>query len=115
METMDLIKDITKSAADKKAARVVVQDLKSKSSICDYQIICSATNEKQCQAICQNIEESLKKKYKLRAVAIEGRQTGHWILMDYSDVIVHIFIDEIRDYYALEEIWPDARLLPMDQ
>ena len=114
MNTLDLVKAIAQAAHDKKASRLIVQDLRQRSDICDYQIVCSATNERQTQAICSSIEEGVRKKLNLRPSAIEGKQTGHWILVDYSSVIIHIFLDEIRGYYALEELWPDAKSISIE-
>ena len=111
---MSLVNVIAKAAADKKASRLVVQDLRNKSDICDYQVVCSASSDRQTQAICNSIQEMAKSQLGERAIAVEGKQTGHWILMDYSSVVVHVFLEEIRDYYALEELWPDAKVVNVD-
>lgn len=108
MELEKLVKLVADAAADKKATRIVSQDLRGHSSICDFQIICSGSNERQTQAICGHIEDLLRDAKVSKPIAIEGKQTGHWILMDYGDVMVHIFLDTIRDYYALERLWPAA-------
>ncbi|NRA65166.1 MAG: ribosome silencing factor [Pseudobacteriovorax sp.] len=108
MENMDLVKAIGYAALDKKANRLIVQDLRNRSDLCDYQVICSAANERQTLAICDSIEVYLKRNANLRPVAIEGKQSSHWILMDYGPVMVHIFLEELRDYYALENLWPDV-------
>jgi ribosome-associated protein len=101
---------------DKKAGRLVLQDLRGLSDMCQYQLICSGTNERQTQAICQGIEDQLRK-VGLRPLAIEGKQTGQWILVDYGSVLIHVFFNYIRDYYSLEELWPGARFvdLPANQ
>ncbi len=108
MESMDVIKLIAGAAADKKATRIAVQKIEGKSTLCDYQVICSGGNERQTQAIAGHIEEVLRTKNAGKPLAIEGKQTGHWILMDYGHTMVHIFLDSIRDYYALERLWPNA-------
>jgi ribosome-associated protein len=108
METMEIIKLIASAAADKKATRIVVQKIEGKSSLCDYQVICSGSNERQTQAIAGHIDEVLRLKKAGKPLAVEGKQTGHWILMDYGHTMVHIFLDSIRDYYAIERLWPDA-------
>lgn len=108
MESMDVIKLIASAASDKKATRIAMQKIEGKSSLSDYQVICSGSNERQTQAIASHIEDVLRERKAGKPVAIEGKQTGHWILMDYGAVIVHIFLDSIRDYYALERLWPDA-------
>ena len=68
----------------------------------------------ETQAICASVEEAVKGEFSRRPLAIEGKQTGHWILIDYGSVIVHIFLDEIRDYYAIENLWPDASNVNVD-
>lgn len=114
MEAKDLIKLIAEAASDRKATRLAVQKVEGKSSLCDYQLICSGSNERQTQAIATHIEDLLREKKAGKALAIEGKQTGHWILMDYGSVMVHIFLDTIRDYYALERLWPDAQITYLD-
>lgn len=108
MDTETLVQKIAQAAADKKSTHIVSQDLRGHSSICDYQIICSGSNERQTQAICSHIEDVLRESKAQKPMAIEGKQTGHWILMDYGDVMVHIFLETIRDYYAIERLWPAA-------
>ncbi|SMF66959.1 ribosome silencing factor [Pseudobacteriovorax antillogorgiicola] len=114
MNNLDIAKAIGKAAQDKKASRLVIQDLRNRSDICDYQVVCSASSDRQTQAICSSIEEYLKKNLQVRPIAIEGKQTGHWILIDYGSVIVHVFLEEIRDYYALEDLWSDADLVHLE-
>jgi ribosome-associated protein len=108
MKSQDLVKLIAEVAADKKATRIIAQNLEGKSGLCDYQIVVSGSNERQTQAIATHIEDTLRERKIARPFAVEGKQTGHWILMDYDGVLVHIFLDSIRDYYAMERLWPDA-------
>jgi ribosome-associated protein len=108
MEAESIIKVIAEAAADKKATRILAQNLQGKSSLCDYQFICSGSNERQTQAISSHIEEVMRQKQLGKPLAIEGKQTGHWILMDYGAVMIHIFLDSIRDYYAIERLWPNV-------
>ncbi len=114
MDSENLIKMITAAAAEKKATRILAQDLSGKSSICDYQVVCSGSNERQTQAICSYIEDVLRDNKAGKPLAIEGKQTGHWILMDYGNVMVHVFLDTIRDFYAVERLWPDAGITKFD-
>ncbi len=76
-------------------------------SIADYVIICGANSERQAQAIASYIKDELLE-IKERLLCLEGQQSGHWILMDYGDVIVHIFLDSTREFYDLEGLWADA-------
>jgi ribosome-associated protein len=92
----------------KKARQVVMLDVKALTTVADTFIICSARSNRQVAAIAEFISRYLKKKGK-KALNIEGRQEGHWVLMDYGDVIIHIFLEPLRSFYDLEGLWVDAR------
>lgn len=94
-------------AADKKAMDVVVLDMRDASSITDYFLICSGGSERQVQAIADAIDEQLGQSG-LASLGVEGYREGRWILMDYGDVIVHIFAQETREFYDLERLWANA-------
>ena len=96
-----------KSAYDRKALDVVVLDLKGLSSLTDYFVICSGNSDTHVQGIAEIIEESLDEK-KVRIWHREGEKRSTWILLDYIDVIVHIFTKEAREFYSLERLWGDA-------
>lgn len=93
---------------DKKAGDVKVIDITEVSSIADYFIIADGSNINQVQAMADNVEEQLSKEG-CRPKQIEGFQNANWILLDYSDIIVHIFDHESRSYYDLERIWRDGK------
>lgn len=100
-------------AYDKKAFDICVRDISKVSSIADYMVIISGSSDKQNQAIADNIRSGLKKFGKV--TDIEGATDGKWIVMDYSDVLVHIFHDQIRRYYDLDGLWgmaPEVELAP---
>ncbi len=99
------------AAAEKKADDITVLDLKGFSTITDHFIICSGDSERQVKAIAERVEEKLSEQgYRLRH--IEGKEQGQWVLMDYVDVVIHVFIKEKREYYNLEHLWREApRLL----
>lgn len=111
MDSLLIVKEAVKVAADKKAKRMVVMDLRGISDICDIQVVCSGESDRQTKTIASAIEDRLKAKYDLIPIAIEGRSSGQWVVIDYGSVIVHVFFEPIRDYYAIEEIWPKARFL----
>jgi ribosome-associated protein len=90
-------------AFDKKAFDIRVRDISRVSSIADYMVIISGASDKQNQAIADNIRTGLKKFGKVQH--IEGATDGKWIVMDYSDVLVHIFHDQLRRYYDLDGLW----------
>jgi ribosome-associated protein len=97
-----------KLALDKKATDVKILDLRKLSTICDFFVICSASVEIHAKAIADSIIENLEKKG-IRAWHHEGYQGSRWILLDYVDVVVHIFLNEVRGFYELEKLWGDAK------
>lgn len=92
---------------DKKAEQVVILNISKLSSIADYLVICSAASDRQVQAIVYSIEDGLNKK-RVRPLSVEGIREGHWALIDYGDVIAHIFLEPVREFYNLEGLWPEA-------
>jgi len=96
-----------KAAIEKKARDPVLLELKGISSITDYFLLCTGKSDRQVQAIAQAIEEELKKNG-IRPLGQEGTAQGKWILMDYGDVVVHIFLEPIRKFYDLEGLWIEA-------
>jgi len=98
---------ISQIVADKKAMDVVVLDMADASSITDYFVICSGGSQRQVQAIADAIDEQLKQAG-ITSLGVEGYREGHWILMDYGDVIVHVFSQETREFYDLERLWANA-------
>jgi ribosome-associated protein len=95
-------------AADKKAIDVVVLDLRGVIGYTDYFVICSGNTERQTKAIHDGIHQGMKNDHGLLPRRVEGVGEGRWILMDYLDVIVHVFTTEARDYYRLEQLWGEA-------
>lgn len=97
-----------RSAADKKASDIVVLDLRSIASFTEFFVIASGTNQRQVQAVADEVSEQLKKELNSRPVRIEGYTTGEWVLLDYGDFIVHIFNGDAREFYDLARLWRDA-------
>ena len=95
-------------ASEKKAFDIVALDLREIASFTEFFIICSGANQRQVQAISDEINEQLKKQLKTKAIRIEGYNAAEWILLDYGDFIVHIFEKEARDFYDLQRLWRDA-------
>ena len=95
-------------AADKKAVNMVALDLRPVASFTEFFVVCSGTNQRQVQAIADEISEQLKKQLGQSPVRVEGYNTAEWLLMDYGDFVVHIFDKEARDFYDLERLWRDA-------
>ena len=99
---------ICKILSDKKASNIVYLDVEKKTSLCDYFIIAGGRSKTQVQALAENLEEKLKKEHDVVPRRVEGVQGGRWVVLDYADVIVHIFGDEERDFYHLERLWEDG-------
>ncbi len=94
-------------AFDKKAEGLAVLDVRSLTSYTDYFFICHGRSDRQVQAISEAIQMTLKAEG-IRPIAVEGSATGQWVLMDYEDVVVHIFYEPVRAYYDLDRLWGDA-------
>lgn len=115
---MDQAKEMVKLAIgaleDKKGEDLRVIDIRQVSVLADYFLIASGLNANQVQAMADNVEEVLEKaSYHCRQV--EGYQNANWILMDYGDIIVHVFCREDRLFYDLERIWRDGRIMEADE
>ena len=102
--TQIILDAIIEKALDKKASDLIVLNVKSLTSITDYFLICSANSEPQIKAICDNIRKGTPHK----PFHIEGYEKLSWVLLDYIDIIVHVFKTEERKYYNIEKLWADA-------
>ncbi|MBI4844710.1 MAG: ribosome silencing factor [Nitrospirae bacterium] len=100
--------EAAKRAVDKKARETVILQLSEVSSFADYFVICSGDNPAQIKAIAENIEKYFKKSAGIKPAGIEGLSHCRWVLMDFGDIIIHIFNDETRAFYDLERLWMDA-------
>ena len=114
MTSAEYCKIAVKALEDKKAEDVKVIDIREISPIADFFIIADGMNQNQIQAMRDACEEALYKAG-LKTKQIEGNSSSTWILMDYGDVIVHVFDEENRLFYDLERIWRDGKVLEMDE
>ena len=106
-----LIDKIIKGMQEKKAHQLVFVDLKSiEDTICKAFVICTGNSPTHIQALADSIEETVRKEAGEKPMAIAGLRQAEWVAMDYSDVMVHIFLPEARDFYDLEHLWADAQL-----
>jgi ribosome-associated protein len=96
------------AARSKKAVDLVALDLRDLDGICDYFFICSASSEVQVKAIAEAIEDQLREQGQ-RPWHVEGRAGRRWVLLDYIEVVVHVFHQKTREYYMLDRLWGDAR------
>ena len=101
-----LLASILKSLQDDKAEDIVQIDLRGKTEIGDYMVICSGRSTRQVAAISEKLAQKIKDDYGIVAKT-EGKDTGDWVLIDTGDVIVHVFRPEVREFYQLEKMWLD--------
>ena len=98
-------------ASEKKASEIVVLDMRKLTSFTDYFLICSGESDIQIRAIADAIIVEMKGR-KVMAWHVEGYEEARWVLLDYGDVIIHIFHPEVRQFYQLEKLWADAPVVP---
>ena len=109
MTIEEMSQAVCKAASDKKARDIVVMDMRELSASTDYFVVCSANTATQVRAIADSIEEQLQEAG-VDFFHKEGYREGEWVLLDYGDVVAHVFMQEAREYYALEQLWGDAKL-----
>lgn len=95
------------AALERKAKALVILNVKEISAFADYFIICGGTSDRQVRAISATIQENLKKAG-IMPLGVEGEDAGRWILLDYDDVIIHVFLESAREFYDLERLWSEA-------
>jgi ribosome-associated protein len=101
---------VVKGMQEKKAQEIVVMDLRGvHNAFTDFFIVCSGTSDTQIEAIADSVDKEVWESGKIHVHAVEGKANREWILMDYYDVIVHVFLKDKRDFFKLEELWGDAK------
>ena len=106
-DTVQRVREAVAAADDRKALELKVLHLQQVSDFTDYFLICSGTSERQVQAIADAVQERLRAN-RVRPLHVEGYNRGQWVLLDYGDLVVHVFQEEPRRFYALERLWGDA-------
>lgn len=107
-----LIDTIVDGIDDVKGENITLLDLSEiDNSICDYFIICSANSNTQVNAIASNVEKKVRNQISERPISVEGTENAHWILLDYGNIIVHVFQHQYREYYDIEGMWGDAKMI----
>jgi ribosome-associated protein len=101
-------------AADNRGRNIVVLDMRELTSVFDYFVVASGTSRRQLHAISEEIDRTLEKILGDRRMGIEGYEQSRWILLDYGDVVIHLFDDETRSYYSLEDLWAQAKRVPFE-
>ena len=115
INSKELSKVVVKGMQEKKAEKIVMLNLnKVQNSIADYFVICTGTSDTHVDSISESIEMEVSKNTQQNPWHKEGKQNKEWILLDYVDVVVHIFKRESRSFYSLEDLWGDAELVEVD-
>lgn len=113
LDGLGLARRCVEYALDKKALDPVILDLQAVSTITDYLVICSAQSEPQLKAIANGVVKTLKDDFGRAPLAVDGFPTSQWIVVDYGEVMLHIFHESKRGIYALEDLWSDAKEVPL--
>ncbi|PCI92578.1 ribosome silencing factor [Candidatus Aerophobetes bacterium] len=113
MSPKDLLSTIAQAIYDKKGRNIIALDVRGISSMTDYIIVAEGNVDRHVIAISKTVEESLKEKGE-KAAYIEGLRNGDWVVLDYMQVMVHIFMPELREKYQLERLWTDAKIVDLN-
>ncbi|MBU4483854.1 ribosome silencing factor [bacterium] len=114
MESLDRAKEVARAALDIKAEDVVILDVRDLTSFTSYFVIASGRSDRQVKSIADSIWEKLKTNGQ-NPLAMEGYESGSWVLVDFGDVIAHSFFSETREFYNLEKLWSDAPRIKVDE
>jgi ribosome-associated protein len=107
----DLLANIIKGIEEVKGNDIDILDLRGiDNTVCDYFVICNGTSNTQVNAIVHSIQKVVSKQLKDKPWHVEGTENGEWVLMDYVNIVVHVFQKHIREYYNIESLWGDARI-----
>ena len=106
-----LVETITKGIQEKKGSNIIVADLSGiEGTICHYFVICQGNSPSQVEAIAESVGDFARKELDERPAHVVGLENAQWVAMDYTDVLVHVFLPDVREYYDLEHLWSDADL-----
>jgi ribosome-associated protein len=111
LDSLELARRIVDVVEDKKAENIVLLDLRPDTVIADFFIICNGLSDRQLKALVEYVREAIKEEYGRLPFATEGTPESGWVLMDYGDVVAHLFMEEKRRYYDLEGLWRTANVL----
>lgn len=113
LPSLGLVECIARAIWDKKGFEVVALRVREVVQYTDYMVICSATSDRHAVAIADSIEEVVRRELGQKTIGVEGRGQGRWVLLDFSDVVVHVFHRPVRDYYEIERLFADAPRVPL--
>lgn len=110
-QTNNLVEKIKEGIQEKKGQKIVVADLTDiEDTICNYFVICQGNSPSQVSVIADSVRDYVRDTTGFKPSAIDGIRNAQWVAMDYSDVLVHIFLPDVREFYNLENLWADAKL-----
>ncbi|SRR5690606_11296694 len=102
-----------RTAAENRGRDVVVLDMRKSTQLFDYFVIATGASRRQLHAMSEEIDETLERELKDKRMNIEGYDESRWIVLDYGDVVIHLFDEETRQFYSLENLWADAQKVPL--
>ena len=115
ISTDDLLTSIIKGIEDVKGLDIDILDLRGiDNSVCDYFVICNGNSNTQVNAIVGSVQKGVSKELKDKPWHVEGAENGEWVLMDYVNIVVHVFQKHIREYYRIESLWGDAKITTIE-
>lgn len=110
-----LVLEAAEAASAKKAERIVILDVSEQLVITDYFLICSGNTQRQVRTIADEVQRRLSESHSIKPFRREGEREARWVLLDYVDFVVHVFHTDDREYYDLERLWADARVVPFEE
>ena len=110
---LELAMACAKAADEVKAENIRIWDMRKVSGLTDYMIVCSGSSMPQLRAILNEVSRRVEEEHGVKAIHREGKVDARWVVLDYIDVMVHVMHQELRDFYGLEELWKDAKEIPM--
>jgi ribosome-associated protein len=111
LDSLELARYIVDTIADQKGENVLLLDIQELSILADYFVIASTTSDRQAKAILDDVRTKVKQAFDVRLLHVEGEPATGWVLIDYGDVVVHLFSQEVREYYDLEGLWKEGRVV----
>jgi ribosome-associated protein len=111
LDSLELAHLIVDSLLDKKGNDIVLLDIRDQAVFADYFLICSGDSDRQLRALAEGVAQDAKKEARVQPLGIEGEAEAGWVLVDFGDLVVHMFSPEKRAYYDLEELWDEAHVV----
>jgi ribosome-associated protein len=111
LDSLDIARHIVHVLDEHKAEDIILLDLRPDTVIADFFVICNGTSDRQIRALVEYVQEGVRDEFNRRPFSVEGTAESGWQLLDYGDVVVHVFLEEVRRYYDLEGLWNKASVL----